>query len=464
MLAFKTGRIESALYYKPIVFIGIATSLLYWLVSRGKELLYLKSHAANNSGISVQGLTTNFLNSIGELSLYYGSIIALFGLYFYLLKLCSRSRLDDRRTMALTLLFPVIFNIGLLFVRPYFSIDMFSYLGQGYLGITPGSNPYINGVKEVADTPFGRQLLAWGWRPVHGISPYGPLWTHLSMVVVRIAQNIPTEIFLLKSIVVTAHLLSAALIWQILARVRPQVQLLGTVGYLWNPLVTIECAAEGHNDALAIVFTLLALLLTIEARPATSIFSLVLGILVKYIPIIFLPSQVAYYWHSDRPTGKMSQTWLQILLGLILGIGVAVLLYWQLWVGADTFQGLTQQASIPGTISAASLLSQFLKFLPLGLPVRQLAAFILKGIFCIIVLLVTIKVNSKTRLLKSCGTIALAYVLLIPTVYWPWYASLPIALMALSPMRAFQLVSFGLSFGSCLLAPIDLIRRGGLLP
>jgi alpha-1,6-mannosyltransferase len=458
----RIGSIGSIVHYSTIILIGIASGLLYLLVHHIKGDIYLNGLSSNNVDISLQGVPANSLSLLWELIVYYSSIVALFALYFYLLRICYHGRLLDRRSSKLIFIFPVIFNLVLLFVRPYFSIDIFSYMTYGYFGITPGSNPYVNAAKEAANTPFGHQLLSWGWNPVHGFSPYGPLWTQLSMAVVRLTQNISIDILLLKSLVVAAHLISAALIWQILAEVRPKVQLLGTIVYLWNPMVTIEFAAEGHNDALMIMFTLFALLLTVNSRPATSILAIVFGILVKYIPIIFLPAQLVYYWRNSKVTGTMSRTWVQILLGLILGIGVAVFLYWQLWMGVDTFQGVTQQANIYGA-SVTSILSQFLKLLPLGLPANNLAALIIKVIFCIVVFLATLKVNSNKSLLKSCGSIALIYTLIVPTIYWPWYASFPIALMALSPYGTFQLMSFVLTLGSCAIAPLSIINTNGLM-
>ena len=267
----------------------------------------------------------------------------------------------------------------------------------------------------------------------------------------------------MKSLVITASLLSAALIWQILGKVRPQVQLLGTIFYLWNPMAIIEFAAEGHNDAVMIVFTLFALLLTIDSRPVTSMLMLVFSVLIKYISIIFLPAQLVYYWRTYRATGKMSRIWVQILLGLILGLGVAVLLYWQMWIGLDTFQGLIQQANSFYTPSISLMISQFIKLLPLGLPGDILASLIIKVIFGITLFLATSKVHGNKSLLKSCASIALVYTLIVPTAYWPWYVSLPLALMALSPSINFQIITFVLTFCSSLIAPLAVIKDNGFM-
>ena len=179
MLFSRTDRIETTLDYRKIVAIGIASGILYLLINQIKGDIYLNGLSSNHSDIvSLHGLPANYLNLTWQLIAYYSSIVALFALYFYLLRSCYYGQLQSRRLANLTLFFPVVFNLVLLFVRPYFSIDLFTYMANGYFGITPGGNPYINASKEAANTSFGHQLLSWGWQPVHGISPYGPLWTH----------------------------------------------------------------------------------------------------------------------------------------------------------------------------------------------------------------------------------------------------------------------------------------------
>jgi alpha-1,6-mannosyltransferase len=449
-------------YNRQILYIGIASGILYFVVYQTVEAIYLNGFHLDVVGVVSQDFPANHINLIWELTGYYVSIVILFILYFWLLRLCYHSQLSNRRVSNLVLIFPIVFNIGLIFVRPYLSIDIFSYIGHGYLGITPGNNPYVNAVKELANMPFGQQLSSWGWRPDHGITPYGPLWTQFEVAVVRFAQHVQTDIILLKSLVVAASLISAALIWQILGKIDSKVQLLGTVTYLWNPTVIIEFAAEGHNDALMIVFTLFALLLTINLRPATSVLMLMLGVLAKYLPLIFLPTFLAYYWRTYRTTKERSQNFVRILFGLAMGLGVSILLYQQFWVGTNTFQGVIQ-SSQQSYLSMSFLLLRFLELLHLGSPADTLTLMILKVLFLFSVFVATIRTVDGKSLLRSCANIALVYLLIASPFYWPWYTILPLALMALSPYGNFQLMSFVLTFCSRLVAPIEIIRANSLI-
>jgi alpha-1,6-mannosyltransferase len=449
-------------YHRQVLFIGVVSGILYLIVYQAVRDIYLNGFSLDIAGVSVPGVPANYFNLAWQLAVYYGGTVALFTLYFWLLRICYRSA-SDRRVSNLALIFPVIFNIGLIFVRPYLSTDIFSYIAHGYLGSIPEYNPYLNAAKEVVNMPLGQQLLSWGWRAVHGVTPYGPLWTQLEVAVARLWPHIPTEIVLLKSLVVAASLISAVLIWQILGKVDSKVQLLGTVIYLWNPTVIIEFAAEGHNDALMIVFTLSALLFAINLRPATSMFMLILSILAKYLPLIFVPTYLAYHWRIYRTTKDRFQGFGRMSIGLAIGLGVSILLYQQFWVGANTFQG-TIESSQGAYLSMSFLIIKFLKILQFGSQADKLTFLILKGIFSIYLLFTMIKTVDKNSLLRACANISLVYLLVASPFYWPWYTILPLALMALSPAGNFQLMSIVLTFCSRLVAPIDIITTNAFMP
>jgi hypothetical protein len=58
--------------------------------------------------------------------------------------------------------------------------------------------------------------------------------------------------------------------------------------YAWNPLVIVEFASSGHNDALAIA-AVVATLLIIRRFPAMSTLTLTAGALSKAFPVVLLP-------------------------------------------------------------------------------------------------------------------------------------------------------------------------------
>ena len=58
--------------------------------------------------------------------------------------------------------------------------------------------------------------------------------------------------------------------------------------YAWNPLVIVEFAASGHNDALAIA-AMIAGLAIVKKRPGVSLATLTAGSLAKLFPVTLLP-------------------------------------------------------------------------------------------------------------------------------------------------------------------------------
>ena len=164
-----------------------------------------------------------------------------------------------------------------------------------------------------------------------------PHLTHLETTIAQILDGVRAQLISLKAVLVVSSLGSALLIWQILGRVRPERQLLGTLAFLWNPMIIVELAGEGHNDALMVFFVVLALLLTIEGRGSIGLVAMSLGVLVKYLPLLLVPSQVVYLWRTRRGTLAFAT---QVASGAAIAALVAAALFAPLWAGADTLTGV----------------------------------------------------------------------------------------------------------------------------
>ena len=443
-----------------IVIIGLVSGMLYALVYWAQRGLYLNGLYANIGGVFLFGVPRDRARLFFDAGVYLSATIGLFLLYAWLLRRCEHQLVATPWSRRLALGFPVLFNLVFLLGRPLLSIDIFSYIAHGYLGTTPGFNPYQDAVRDVINTSFGRGLVLFGWRPVHGVSPYGPLWTQVEILVFQLSQDVPTVLLMLKAVIVAASLGSAAIIWKILGHVRPKDQLLGTLAYLWNPMIVVEFASEGHNDALMIVFVLLGLYLAVRMWRSFAIASLLMGVLSKFIPLILLPAQIIYLW-------KRRQNWmhfaLRVILGLGLGIGIAALLYQPVWIGMDTFQGVREQGRPSFYASTLVPLLVFLQRTREETAAAQLSLLILGGIFALFTLVTSLRVHDDDSLLRACASIALAYLLLASPTYWPWYAALPLALMALTPHGVFRWMIFVLTFCSRVVAPIDDIAVNGFL-
>jgi alpha-1,6-mannosyltransferase len=445
---------------RSVLVIGVLSAVLYAATYWAQRSIYLNGLMFSGGGAILFGESRDQERLYLAVGVYGAATVGLFVLYAWLLRLCRNGALGTSWARRAVILFPVLFNLAFLLGRPLFSIDIWTYIAHGYLGTAGGSNPYGVRASDMIDSEFGRALVPFGWRPVHGYSPYGPLWTHIEIIAFRITQDVPTVLLLLKTVIVAASLGSGALIWRILGRVRPQDQMLGTMSYLWNPVAVVEFAGEGHNDALMIMFVLLGIYLAICSWRTWAIPALMLGVLTKFLPLILLPAQVVFLW-------RRRQSWTHFLLhtalGLALGIGVAVLLYSPFWIGTATFQGVRDQGRPSFYASALVTLLEFLKRTRDETEAARLTLLILGGTFALFAFLRTLLVRDEGSLLRACAWISLAYLLLATPTYWPWYVGFPLAMMALTPHGVFRWMIPIMTLSARAVAPIDDIAVNGFL-
>jgi alpha-1,6-mannosyltransferase len=200
-------------------------------------------------------------------------------LYFIALYALEHTR-DNRAVLWLVLLGALAFRLTLFPYPPSLSTDLHRYRWDGHVQAA-GWNPYA-----VAPTdPRLAPLRDPGWYVMP--APEIPtMYPPLSELVFRATWRVlPGPVgfklpFLLADLAVAAML--AGWIRSTGGR-NYQVAI-----YAWNPLVVIEFASSGHNDALAIA-GIVATLLIIQRFPAVSTLTLTAGALSKAFPIVLFP-------------------------------------------------------------------------------------------------------------------------------------------------------------------------------
>jgi hypothetical protein len=167
--------------------------------------------------------------------------------------------------------------IAVLF-PPSLSCDVYAYVAYARLPVVHGLNPYLHNPLAAGDptAPF----LQW-----HFPSPYGPLWTAISMALV-------------------APLASVALIWQVLAfKLLAAGALVATVacaGALgerrgglaavaigFNPLFLVEGPGSGHNDLLLVLALVAGALWVARPRVGAALVGVSVGI--KLVTVVVVP-------------------------------------------------------------------------------------------------------------------------------------------------------------------------------
>ena len=250
---------------------------------------------------------------------------------------------------------------------------------------------------------------------MHGISPYGPLWMSIEIAVTRTAISVSTAILLIKVLVLSANAMIAAAIFAIVDT-GAEERRVATMLYWWNPLVIIECAAEGHNDALMVLPVMVGLYLIAKRQPIRGIVGLAAAVLVKYLPVLFGGPALVYLWRTSERR-CFART---VLAAASLAIVLAVCAYAPLWIGRDTFRGVRIAGAPtfgPGTSGALFWIAEgalgsagAAKSITLGG-----AGFLLA-----IVVASSRRVRSRETLFGACATVALAYVLVAAPRYWSW--------------------------------------------
>jgi hypothetical protein len=121
-------------------------------------------------------------------------------------------------------------------------------------------------------------------------SVYGPLWTVISAGLVLAGRtHVGLTVLLFRSLEAASALGTGALIWAILRRLSPERAAFGMMLFLWNPLVVIESALSGHNDACMMLLALLAAWLHLRGWKVEAVVALTLSALVKVITAPLIP-------------------------------------------------------------------------------------------------------------------------------------------------------------------------------
>ncbi len=222
---------------------------------------------------------------LGNLKLYVIETIAA-GLaagviYLVVLYLLEHSA-EHRATFWLVLAGAVLFRLTLFPLAPTLSTDIYRYRWDGRIQAETRWNPY----RVRPDDPRLANLRDPYWVEMPG-RDIATVYPPLSELVFRATYRVLPGPVGFKLPCVLADLVVVALLagW-IRASGGRAFQL---AIYAWNPLVVVEFAASGHNDALALAAVVAAALVIIRWRSEVSMLLLTTGALVKAFPAVLVP-------------------------------------------------------------------------------------------------------------------------------------------------------------------------------
>jgi hypothetical protein len=252
-------------------------------------------------------------------------------------------------------------------------------------------------------------------------------------------------VWIIKASAVVAMLGTAAAGWWLLSTAEQSYRLTGTLAVQWNPALAMLLVAEGHNDALVMALVVLSLALTVRQFVVLAWLVQSAAILTKYFPSVLLPLQLAFWW---RTRSHRRELVIRLLLATALGICLGVVLYSPYWIGLDTFFGTGALGGGQPTVHMADLHATLL----LAARLAVVALAIALGMWY---------ASSPARLIEACAGVALISLFAGPQRFWPWYACVPLALMALTPRLPWRWPLLVTSACVLLASPIEALPIGG---
>jgi len=219
----------------------------------------------------------------------------------------------------------IVFRLLMLSTSPTLSDDVYRYLWDGHL-VAEGVNPYAFAIDDPQGDPYEIPARALANNRTLS-SPYLPT---VHAVFGAAAATLPSEPIVVQSIMVIFDLVTAFLLAKLLAIAGLPARRL--LLYLWNPLVIVEVAHSAHLDALMIMLSVAALVLTYGDRPgglagaAATIGAPVLlafATLTRFLPVLFLPVIFWRWSWLQRVIYAATCAAMVVPFGLGAGFGVA---------------------------------------------------------------------------------------------------------------------------------------------
>jgi alpha-1,6-mannosyltransferase len=207
-----------------------------------------------------------------------GLMLAMYALYVFAFRFAEQLR--ARWTIAALLAIHLVFLLS----PPLQYTDVFNYVHYGRMGALSGLNPYtvIPALAPRSDPSFA--LSNWH----HLLSPYGPAFTLFTYALAPL--GVAGSFWAIKLAVALASLGTLAMVWRC-ARLLGRSPLSSVAFVGFNPIVLVWGLAADHNDALMLLFVILAVYLCLRspalARAAGA--ALVLAVSIKASAAVLVP-------------------------------------------------------------------------------------------------------------------------------------------------------------------------------
>jgi len=294
------------------------------------------------------------------------------------------------------------------------STDTWTYWDYGRIAAVHDANPYVHTPSDFPDDPAFPYV---GEKWVNTTSVYGPAFTLASEpLALADGESADAAAWTYKTLAAVL-LLGAAALAAFIARGR-RAFALAFVG--WNPLLAVHFAGGGHNDIWMASLVLGALALGATGRRQWAGVSWVAAVLIKWIPLVFLPLRALEARANKRQVGHLG---FAAAAAVLVGISS-----WQFgwhWLGA--LGPLARNAHEETRFAIPHRLEQ------IGFPHWLALALVAAAFAAAYVWLLREAWRGRARLALAAGLLLLATPYLVP-----WYAVWVVPLAAAEEDRAAQ--------------------------
>jgi hypothetical protein len=224
------------------------------------------------------------------------TVVTLLPLFWWGWKAVERSE-EDASVLRVLIAFAAAFALVALLTTPYHSTDVFGYVNRGWQQFHYGQDPYVHTVSEISARAADPMLREhWIYNP----DPYGFIFTEICYVACLLGQgNWWLTLLVLKLVNVFAFAGTGVLLWSGAKLIGLEKPIRPLYLFLWNPLVVVHDLANGHNDLLVGVFVLAAFWLALRRYYFWIAPAVMVGILIKYAPIVMLPFAAVLVWRKS---------------------------------------------------------------------------------------------------------------------------------------------------------------------
>jgi hypothetical protein len=284
-----------------------------------------------------------------------------------------------------------------------FSTDVHSYWDYGRIGAVHGGNPYVDPPSRFPHDPAYARMGA-NWHET--TAAYGPALILTAEGEAKLVGDSARENGRFWKWFAALGMLALVGAAAALARNRPFAA--AFVG--WNPVLALHFAGGGHNDAWMMFFPVAGLALARVGRRELGGAAWVLGIAVKWLPLLLLP----LVWARDRRRFG----WRGFAAGAVVISALATARYGLHWFHAATpINSQLQRAS------STSLPFQLEEHL--GIPQRRATQGLTVAFALAYAWLLLQAWRGRARLALTMGLFCLV-------LSWlpPWYAAWPVSLAA----------------------------------